>query len=288
MKKLFLPLALLGTMISANAQELPQPSPKAKLEQRVGLTDITIEYSRPGAKGRLVFPDVVPPNELWRTGANMNSTIEVSTPINIQGQTLPAGTYSIFTIPNDEMWQVMFNSKTDHSGTSGYSEDGNVVHAEAKATKLTEPVETFTIDVNDIRTESAAIVLTWQNTRVSLPFEVEVTDRAKENIETALNNSGEDEKWKVYRNAANYYHNNDMEAEKALEYINKSIEAKSDSWYSYWLKAEILAEKGDYKAAIKSAKESKKVGEDVAKESGASFDYSAMIDKGINAWKEKK
>lgn len=288
MKKLFLPLALLGTMISANAQELPQPSPKAKLEQRVGLTDITIEYSRPGAKGRLVFPDVVPPNELWRTGANMNSTIEVSTPINIQGQTLPAGTYSIFTIPNDEMWQVMFNSKTDHSGTSGYSEDGNVVHAEAKATKLTEPVETFTIDVNDIRTESAAIVLTWQNTRVSLPFEVEVTDRAKENIETALNNSGEDEKWKVYRNAANYYHNNDMEAEKALEYINKSIEAKSDSWYSYWLKAEILAEKGDYKAAIKSAKESKKVGEDVAKESGASFDYSAMIDNGINAWKEKK
>jgi len=288
MKKLFLSLALVGTMVSVNAQELPQPSPKSKLEQRVGLTDVTIEYSRPSAKGREVFTELVAPNKLWRTGANMNTTIEISTPITIQGKTLEAGKYSIFTIPNEDMWQVMFNKKTDHPGAVGYDEKNNALVAEAKVSNLSEPVETFTIDINDIATNSANIVLMWQNTRVAVPFEVETSSMAKANIEKALSGSEEADMWSVYRNAANYYHNNNMEAEKALEFVNKSIELKGDSWYSYWLKAEILAEKGEYKNAVKAAKESKKVGEDVAKKTGASFDYSAMIDSGINTWEAKK
>ena len=288
MKKLFLTLAFAGTLLSATAQDLPMPSPKSKLEQRVGLTDITIEYSRPSAKDRIVFPELVPSNKLWRTGANMNTTIEVSTEISVQGQTLPKGKYSIFTIPNEDMWQVIFNRKTDHSGTSGYDEKNDVVRVEAQVEKIEQPIETFTIDVNDIRTNSASLVFTWQNTRVSIPFDLEVQSIAKDNIERALNTSEEGDLWKVYRNAANYYLNNNIEAEKSLDYVNKSIELKSDSWYSYWLKAEILAEKGDYKAAVKAAKESKKVGEDIAAESGSTFDYAAMIDGGINTWKAKK
>lgn len=288
MKKLFLSLAFVGTMISVNAQELPQPSPKSTLHQRVGLTDITIDYSRPSAKDRVVFTDVVTPGKLWRTGANMNTTIEVSSPVVIEGQTLEAGTYSVFTIPNADKWTVIFNKKTDHGGTSGYTEDNDVLRVEAKVAPIKQPVETFTIDVNEIRTESASLVFTWQNTQVSVPFTVEVKSIASSNIEKALSEAKDEDKWKVYRNAANYYHNNNMESEKALEYINASIEGKSDSWYSYWLKAEILAAKEDYKGAIKSAKESIKVGEEAAKENGSSFDYTTMIEGGINDWKAKK
>lgn len=288
MKKLFLSFAFVGIVFSSNAQDLPVPSPKSKLEQRVGLTDITIEYSRPSAKGRLVFPEVVPPNTLWRTGANMNTTIEVSTDIIIEGKALPAGKYSLFTVPNDDMWQVIFNRKTDHSGTSGYDANNNELLVEIKPSRLSDEVETFTIDINDISTNSANLILAWQNTRIAIPFEMDVMAMAENNIEKAFETTEGVDVWKVYRNAANYYHNNNMEAEKALEYIDKSINLKSDSWYSYWLKAEILADKENYKEAIKTAKESKKIGENKAKEAGTSFDYSAMIDSGISEWKAKK
>lgn len=288
MKRIFLSFALLGTVFLSNAQELPTPSPSAKIEQRVGLTDIKIEYSRPSAKSRIVFGELVPYGQLWRTGANMNSTIEFSTDVTIQGQALKAGKYSVFTIPEAGMWTVIFNSKADHPGTVGYSEENDVVRAEAQVSEMNGAVETFTIDINNIGTESAEIVFMWENTKAVLPFEVEVKSLAKENIAMALTEAEEVDKWKVYRNAANYYHNNNIESDKALEYINLSIKGKDDSWYSYWLKAEILAEAKNYKDAVKAAKESKKVGEKVAKETGAEFSYGGMIDAGIAKWSAMK
>lgn len=284
MKRIFLSFALLGTVFLSNAQELPAPSPSAKIEQRVGLTDIKIEYSRPSAKSRIVFGELVPYGQLWRTGANMNSTIEFSTDVTIQGQALKAGKYSVFTIPEAGMWTVIFNSKADHPGTVGYSEENDVVRAEAQVSEMNGAVETFTIDINNIGTESAEIVFMWENTKAVLPFEVEVKSLAKENIAMALTEAEEVDKWKVYRNAANYYHNNNIESDKALEYINLSIKGKDDSWYSYWLKAEILAEAKNYKDAVKAAKESKKV----AKETGAEFSYGGMIDAGIAKWSAMK
>ena len=288
MKRIFLSFALLGSVLMTNAQELPAPSPTAKLEQRVGLTDIEVVYSRPGAKERIVFGSLVPYGQLWRTGANMNTTIEFSTNVNIQGQTLKAGKYSVFTIPEDEMWTIIFNSKTDHPGTVGYSEANDVVRAEAKVESAGSPVETFTIDINNIKEESAEIVFMWETTKAILPIQVEVKEIAQENIEKAIANSEEVDKWKVYRNAANYYHNAGIESDLALEYINLSIEGKNDSWYSYWLKAEILAEAKKYKEAVKAAKEAKKVGENAAKETGNEFSYAGMIDEGINKWNSMK
>lgn len=286
MKKILLSLAVLGGALTANAQELPMPSPASKLEQRVGLTDITIEYSRPSMKEREIFGGLVPYGKLWRTGANMNTTIEFSTPVKIYENSLEPGKYSVFTIPEEDTWTIIFNKKTDHPGTMGYTEDNDFLRTEGQVTKVESPVETFTIGINDIRTESATLTFQWANTLVKVPFSVEVKSLAKSNIEEALASS--EEKWRVYRNAANYYHNNDMEAEKALEYINNSIDEKDDSWYSYWLKAEILAAKEDYKGAVKAAKESKKVGMKSAEETGDEFGYTGMIEEGIAKWNDMK
>lgn len=288
MKKLFLSLALIGGISVASAQELPQSSPAAKVEQRVGLTDISIEYSRPSTKGRVIFGGLVPYGKLWRTGANMNTTIEVTTPVKIQGNTLEPGKYSVFTIPEQEMWMVIFNRKTDHPGTSGYTDANDIFRVEARVQKLSEPIETFTIGVNNIKEESAQLVFEWENTRASLPIEVDVFPIAKENIAVALDKAEEIDKWKVYRNAANYYHNSDIDADIALEYIDLSLEGNDKSWYSHWLKAEILASKKEYKAATKVAKQAKKVGEDEAKETGKEFHYAEMVDKGIEEWKAMK
>jgi hypothetical protein len=111
---LFTALLILGGL---SAQEMPAPSPAAMVMQRVGLTDITIEYSRPGVKSRMIFGDLVPYNKLWRTGANKATLIKLSTDAKINGQEIKAGSYSIFTIPGEEEWVVIFNKDTELWGT---------------------------------------------------------------------------------------------------------------------------------------------------------------------------
>lgn len=286
MKKTILSLALACGFVGLQAQELPMPSPTAKLQQRVGLTDFTVEYSRPGVKDREVFGELVPYGEMWRTGANANTTIEFSTPIMINGEEVPAGKYSLLTIPGEDAWVVIFNKKTDMWGTSGYSEEMDVFRSDF-APGESEFTETFTITFNDIRNEKANLILRWAETEVKVPIEVEVKKTAMANIEKALKEAKDDERWKVYRNAANYYYNNDMGSERALKYIDQSIKANDKSWYSHWLKAEILADEEQYKAAIKSAQMALEKGQEEASENGTEFSYEKMISDSIEKWKEK-
>ncbi len=287
MKRIILATLLMAGILPATAQELPAPSPKATLSQRVGLTDVTVVYSRPSVKGREIFGELVPFGKLWRTGANMNTTVEFSSEVTIAGKKLAAGKYSLFTIPSSDSWEIIFNSKNDHSGTNGYSEKNDVLRTTVKVQDA-DMTESFTIDINNIAPESAAIVLMWNKTKVVIPFTFNVNDIAMKNIDQALADGDEDGKWKVYRNAANYFLNNKIEIDRALEYMNMSIAANQSSWYSYWLKAEILAEKKMYKEAVKSAEMSKKVGAEEAKSNGSEFGYAEMIDKGIMEWKAKK
>lgn len=287
MKKIIIAFVLSLFILPAQAQDLPMPSPTATFEQRVGLTDFTIVYSRPGVKDRTIFGDLVPFGELWRTGANMNTTFEVSTDIIIGGTPLKAGKYSLFTIPGEGNWEIIFNSKNDHPGTSGYSEERDVIRVKAEPQEACF-TETFTMDINDIRTESASLILRWAETEVVIPITVAVSDRAMENIEQALADAKAEDKWRVYRNAANYYYNNSMEIDMALDYMDQSIADYDESWYSHWLRAEILAEKKMYKEAIQSAEKAKKVGMASAKTDGTEFGYNDMIDSSIETWKEMK
>ncbi len=280
---LFSALVVFG--LSAQAQELPMPSPGAVLEQRVGLTDIKIEYSRPGVKGRKVFGDLVPYGEVWRTGANKVPNITFSTDVNVAGTNVKAGTYALLTVPSPESWIVMLNSDTEMWGTNNYEEDNNILITEVNAGEAL-PTESFTIDVNDITNNTANIVLRWEKTEIKVPVRVEVHPVAVNNIEVAIAESDAEELWRVYRNAASYYLNNKLDMNTAQTYIDKSVSLNPDSWYSHWLKAEILAEQGEYKKAVKTAKESMKVGKAAAKENGSEFGYVQMIEEGMAKWSE--
>ncbi|MDZ7849148.1 MAG: hypothetical protein U5L96_21850 [Owenweeksia sp.] len=152
----------------------------------------------------------------------------------------------------------------------------------------TDFTESFTIDVNDLRNESASLVLRWAKTEVKVPMKVAVHEQAMANIDKALEEGPADKKWQVYRNAANYYYNNDLNLDQALAYMEQSIAAKSDSWYSHWLNAEILAKKSEYDAAIKSAQRALKAGEANAVKDGEEFSYANMIEESITEWKNKK
>ena len=129
----------------------PQPSPKAKVEQRVGLTDVSVEYSRPGVKGRTIFGDLVPYGKTWRTGANSNTKVTFSSDVSIDGQTLNAGSYGLYTVPNENSWEVMFYSESDNSGVPRDWDNTKVVaKTSVEVYSMPMNVETFTITFDDV------------------------------------------------------------------------------------------------------------------------------------------
>ena len=250
MKKLLFILAagLIGG--TAIAQDLPQPSPAAKLEQRVGLTDITIEYSRPGVKGRTIFGELVPYDEIWRLGANACTKFTSTTDILVMGERIPAGTYAMFAIPSSSgAWKVIFNTDTEQWGAGNYDEAKNV------ATIMTKGVpapmtETFTFEIKDLTNNSGAIVFAWEKVSVTLPFDVETNKMAEANIEAAIQ-KGEDLD-KVHYRAASYYFKSRNDEKKALAHIHKGLNAK-EGHALYFLRAQILEKQGHKKEAIESA-----------------------------------
>ncbi len=173
MKSLILFAASLFICFNSMGQNGPAPSPASKLVQTVGLTQVTVEYSRPGAKDRTIFGDLLKYGEMWRTGANAATKFTFDKPVKIDGQDLPAGSYTILTVPGEKQWKVNFY-KYDQASWGSYTEKKPDVSATVTPKKLSEPVETFIIDINNLRDTSATIDLVWQNTKVSIPLTVGV------------------------------------------------------------------------------------------------------------------
>jgi hypothetical protein len=232
--------------------EFPQASPSATLHQRVGITDIDIAYSRPSAKGRTMLGGVNPYGEPWRTGANSATRITFSTPVTFQGSHLEAGTYELFTIPGADEWTVMLQKAANQWGAYAYDPKNDVLRVKATPQHLAEHVETFTIEVDDIRTESATLALVWEHTRVPISLGFDVVGILKPKIEAAMAGSGP----KPYAQAAMFYADNKLDLDAANGWIDAAIAQQPDAFYLYYQKARILAAKGDKAGAEAAARHS--------------------------------
>lgn len=263
----------------------PQPSPVSTLKQRVGLTDITVEYSRPGIKNRVVFGDMVPYNELWRTGANMATTIELSDDVTINTKPLEKGKYAIFTIPGEREWTLIFNKNTNQAGTAAYSDNMDALRLIVPTEKLTESIETFTIDFSHFTSNGAKMNISWEKTRISVNVESDVDKKVMAQIERAFNPANQAPQ---YYQAASYFLDSGKDLDQALQWVNKALELyKQGGGEPFWVihtKAKILAAKGDYKEAIKAAEHSKSL----AAKAPSDFGYIGMNDKLIAELKKKK
>ncbi len=282
MKKISLFILALGLSF-ANAQELPAPSPSATLSQRVGLTDFTIEYSRPGVKDREIFGALVPYGEVWRTGANKATSIEFNTEVTFGETKVAPGKYSIFTEPNAGKWMFMLNKETELWGAADYNPKMNVLSMSVPAGKV-KMVETFTIDINHISSTGGHLEISFADSKIAVPFKVETNKKAMSNIKEALANSPKDKLWMVNRNAANYYLNNNMDKEKALEFIQTSVKLNADSWYSHYVHGEILFALGKNKEAASAAKKAMEIGQKSAEEAGKEFGYTEMLEEAMTKW----
>ncbi len=279
MKKLLLLFMTCATVYSVQAQlETPQPSPSAKLEQKVGLTDITIEYSRPGVKGRKIFGGLVPYGEIWRTGANKNTMITFSTDATVDGQTLKAGTYAIFSKPGEESWEVYFYSDTNNWGAPQNWDDSKVA---AKTTVKSYPVpfnvETYAMDINNITNNGGSLEFIWEKTYVAVPFTVPTDNGVLANINKVMSGPSVND----YYSAAVYYLQENKDMKQATEWIDKAVEMTKDKPRFWILRQQSLihAKAGDTKGAIAAAKSSL----EHAKKAG-NKGYIQMNEESLKEW----
>ena len=281
MKKLFLFLCagILSHAVSAQIQ-VPQPSPFTKVEQVVGLTNVTLEYSRPAMRGREIFGNLVPYNERWRTGANANTTIAFDTDVKIAGKTLPAGSYALYTAPKQNEWEVIFYRKTDNWGLPAEWNEAEVaLKATAEVMQLPFEMETFTIGIDELQNDSATLHFIWDNTVAVLPFEVPTDELAMASIEKVMENSP---KPNDYFAAASYYHDEEKDLETAYKWIQKAVEVEEPAFYILRRKSLIEADMGKKEEAIKTARASL-----AAAEKAGNKDYVKMNQDSLKEWGAK-
>ena len=235
-----------------HAQDLPQPSPKGKVQQVVGLTNVEVEYSRPSIKGRVIFGDLVPFDKLWRTGANLNTTIEFSAPVKFGDVDVKAGKYSLFTVPGKEVWVVHLNSNTELWGEDEFKAEENVatIKVRAEAADLTE---TLTIDIANVVNDRAELELRWEKTKVLIPIQADATEQALANIREAMAKG--DMKAGGYGGSARFCLDRNVMTKEALTWAQKSVEMDKKFWHVHTL-ARAQAANGMTKEAIATANES--------------------------------
>lgn len=278
MKKLIIALAIVMAPFVSEAQvKTPQASPKAYIKQTVGLTDVEVTYSRPGARGRAVFGNLVPFGKLWRTGANENTIISFSDDVVIDGKTLKKGKYALYTIPKIESWEVIFYSTTDNWGLPENWSDANVaLKTTVKENALPTPVETFTIGINTLDPNFAFLEIAWENSHVALKFEVPTAKTAVTSIEKTLAGPTAND----YFAASQYLFQSNGNIADARNYVDKSLDMSADKpYFILRLKSLIQAKQGDKKGAVETAKLSL-----AAAETANNQDYVKMNKDSIAEW----
>jgi len=279
MKKnlLLLPLLLLIGFATLQAQIVtPAASPSAKVTQMVGLTEVTIEYSRPSMKGRTIFAadGLVPFGKVWRTGANSATKITFSDDVTINGTKLAAGSYAIITTPGATAWDVSFyNHESTNWGSYAEKEAAATINVPAQNLGIT--LESFTINIDALSSTGALIQIGWGSTGVALQLGVDVDTKVMASIERVMAGPSAND----YYNAASYYHDSGKDLKQALKWISMATSGDNQRYWQVRKKALILADLGMKKEAISAAKKSLELAQAAGNE-----DYIRMNQKSIKEW----
>lgn len=260
--------------------ETPQPSPNAVLTQNIGLSEVSLAYSRPSANGRTIFGDLVPFNKRWRTGANENTILTFSHDVEIEGQYLEAGSYALYSVPKEESWDVFFYEDTDNWGLpKTWNEDAVAAMVNLPVSTLNHNVETFTIGFNAIAMDKAHLQISWETTMIEIPIDFPTDDLVMQNINTVMSGPSA----RDYFNSAVYYLNADKDLKQAEKWIDKAMAMSEDK--PYWMLRQqslIYAANGKNAKAVEVAKASLAA----AKEAG-NADYVKMNQESIKEWSSK-
>jgi hypothetical protein len=237
--------AMAGAALAQQQLDIPRPSPNASVSQTVGITEITIKYSRPGVKGRQIWGKLVPYGEVWRAGANENTTIRFSTPVKVEGHELPAGIYGFQAIPTAGDWTIIFSKDANEWGAFSYKQADDALRIQARPQQA-EPRERMAFDFDDVTDTTARVVLQWEKLKVPFTVEVDtpklVTARLKESV-----------RWQTPYQAASYCIQNNTCTDEASRWLDASI-AMQENFANLRAKAMLLAKRNDPGAATYAQK----------------------------------
>lgn len=249
---------------------MPAPSPLQTVTQKFGLGEITIEYSRPSAKGRTIFGDLVPFDKIWRTGANAATKITFTDVVKVEGVDIKPGTYALYTIPHQDSWEIMLYSDLTLGGNVGdYDQKNEVTRIKARIVEVPLKAESFTINLDNVAPTSTNITMAWGKTMVAFKVTTDIDARVMQSIDESMKS----EKPEYFR-AANYYLENGKDLKNALTWINKAVEENPKAFYMFYVKAKIEYALKDTKGGKASAEKTIALAKDAKND-----DYVALATK---------
>lgn len=240
--------ATLSFSTMAQGLKVPVKSPLCTVKQGFGISDVTLEYSRPSVSNRSIFGFIVPFDAMWRTGANACTKLTFGEDVIISGKLVPAGTYSLLTIPSKTEWVIILNKNTGLWGTDGYSQDDDVLRFKVKTESTLDKIETFTMQFTSISQSLMTLEMMWESTKVQFTISVDNDAKIMKGIEASM---AQDKR--PFHQAASYYFENKKDLKTALEWATKAVEINPSAYWSLLLKAKIQAELKDYKGATATA-----------------------------------
>ena len=280
MRKMILVISLVLISLPAIAQtpslQLPRPSPRASVMQVIGLTDVTVVYSRPGVKGRQIWGALVPYDKVWRAGANEATTIKFSDDVVIGGTKLAAGTYSLHAMPGKDEWTVIFNSVADQWGSYSYDSAKDVVRVKVKPEKA-DFREWMSFEFADLTTDAGKLVLRWENVAVPVTITTNSTAKAFDNIRSALAAAKPDD-WNIAYRAAGFAFDNNAMSDAEM-WLAQSLKAK-ETMAGLWLKARMLQKAGKKADAIATAEKA------LTLATANDANFASEIRKNVDIWKK--
>ena len=243
-----------GDMCAADEKkiEFPSASQHSVVKQRVGLTDVEVDYSRPNKNGREIFGGLVPFGKLWRTGANAVTKIKFSHAVTLGGKEIPAGEYALFTIPTANEWTIIVSKDAKVQSAADYKQENDVARITATPESLPMPIETFTIALNDVKGASATLDFLWDKTRVPVKLTTEDVDQVSKQLDAAVSAGTPLDPRTAYQAAAFYYDNN-KDMNQAAKWIDQALEKNPDAYFMHYKKAQIQAKLGNKPEATASA-----------------------------------
>ena len=241
----------------AQAQlKTPAPSPTQTVKQDFALSSVELIYSRPGIKGRKVFGDLVPYGKVWRTGANSATRLKFTDDLMINGQPLKAGEYALYTIPNENEWDIIINKGSANWGTE-YKQEDDLLRVKVKPMKMDAAMESFTMQFANVKPTSMELHIMWDKTAVAIPITTDIDKKVMAQIDNLLNKDN-----RPYFNAAMYYLETGKDLNQAVAWFDKALEQNPNAYWVHHQKANALAKLGKKEEARQTATKSMQLAKD--------------------------
>lgn len=259
--------------VFASLPELPRPSPNALVEQDVGITKFRVTYSSPGVKGRVIWGDLVPYGELWRAGANAPTKLIADRDFTFAGVAVPAGSYSLMTIPKQGTWTVILNQDPKNQGTVARDPALDVAVVELAPVQA-PPRERLAFEFYDTTDEQTQLVLDWAGLRLAMPIAVDTKQHVAASVEATLENA-----WRPLFNAGRHAFTSGDDA-RAVQLLQQSLQVR-ETWWSHWWLAQTFAKQNQLQLARQHAERALALGEgdDVFQRA-----FAADVKKALEGW----